>query len=75
MPGVVAKREETDRAWKVSAFELLASGCNLDRKNPRAVEDIAHLPPDQLVDDILVKERRIGEIMTAIRAVLAQSRE
>ena len=38
------------------------NGCNLDRKNPRA-KDIEHLPPEQLVDDILEKEQRIAEIM------------
>ena len=30
------KREENDHAWKVPAAELLATGCNLDRKNPGA---------------------------------------
>src|SRR5947208_11788273 len=45
------KREENECAWKVSASELLASNCNLDRKNPRAKEDITHLPPDQLAAD------------------------
>ena len=49
------KREENERAWKVSAAELLANGCNLDRKNPRAKEDITHLPPAQLAADILKK--------------------
>src|SRR5881409_190065 len=29
-------REENERAWKVPVAELLANGCNLDRKNPRA---------------------------------------
>src|SRR5688572_13327533 len=37
------KREENEHAWKVPAAELFASGCNLDRKNPRAREDITHL--------------------------------
>jgi type I restriction enzyme M protein len=50
------KREENERAWKVSAAELLANGCNLDRKNPRAKEDITHLPPEQLAASILKKE-------------------
>jgi type I restriction enzyme M protein len=66
------KREENERAWKVSAAELLANGCNLDRKNPRAKEDITHLPPEQLVADILKKELRIVEIMGNIRNLLAQ---
>jgi hypothetical protein len=66
------KREENERAWKVSAAELLANGCNLDRKNPRAKEDITHLPPEQLAADILKKEQRIAEIMGNIRNLLAK---
>src|SRR5207248_4387044 len=65
------KREENDRAWKVLASELLANNCNLDRKNPRAKEDITHLPPDQLAADILKKEQRIAEIMGTIQKLLA----
>jgi type I restriction enzyme M protein len=65
------KREESDRAWKVPAAELLASGCNLDRKNPRAKEDFEHLPPEQLADDILKKEQRIAAIVAEIKTVLA----
>ena len=64
------KREENDRAWKVRAEELLAAGCNLDRKNPRGKEDFEHLPPEQLVEDILAKERRIVEILGQIKAAL-----
>lgn len=67
------KRRENDRAWKVPAADLLASGCNLDRKNPRAKEDITHLPPDQLAASILDKEQRIAEIMGNIRKLLARS--
>ncbi len=66
------KREENDRAWKVSAEELLANNCNLDRKNPRGKVDFEHLPPEQLADDILKKEQRIAEIMTEIKTMLAQ---
>jgi len=54
-PGKADKRKDNDRSWKVSAAELLADDCNLDRKNPRAKEDITHLPPEQLADDILKK--------------------
>jgi len=61
-----------DRAWKVPAAELLANGCNLDRKNPRAKEDITHLPPDQLAGRILEKEQRIAEIMGDIQRILAK---
>jgi len=49
------KRKDMDNSWKVPAAELLANGCNLDRKNPRAKQDITHLPPAQLAADILKK--------------------
>jgi len=65
------KREENKTAWKVPATELLAHGCNLDSKNPNAVTDFEHLPPEQLADDILKKEQRILAIMANIRAQLA----
>jgi type I restriction enzyme M protein len=65
------KREETDRAWKVPASELLAAGCNLDRKNPRAKPDMDHLPPEQLVESILAKEARIAELVGEIKSLLA----
>ena len=62
--------KENDRAWKVPAAELLANGCNLDRKNPRAKEDITHLPPEQLAASILEKEQRIAEIVANIQRLL-----
>jgi len=59
-----------ERAWTVPVEELLGNNCNLDRKNPRAKEDITHLPPEQLVASILEKEQRIIEIMGRIRSSL-----
>lgn len=64
------KRKENERAWKVSAKELLENGCNLDRKNPSAKEDITHLPPQELAASILEKERRIAEIVAGIQKLL-----
>jgi type I restriction enzyme M protein len=68
------KRKPSDRAWKVPARELLANGGNLDRKNPSAKEDIAHLPPEQLAADILKKEKRIAEIVGNIQKLLAKEK-
>jgi type I restriction enzyme M protein len=70
VPGLVEEREENERAWRVPAAELLANGCNLDRKNPRAKEDITHLPPEQLAESIRQKEHRIAEIMGNIKTLL-----
>jgi type I restriction enzyme M protein len=66
------QREENERAWKVPTTELLANNCNIDRKNPRAKEDITHLPPTQLAADILNKEHRIAEILANIQKLLAK---
>ena len=66
------KRKEFERAWKVSARDVLANNCNLDLKNPNAAPDFEHLPPEQLVDDILIKELRITEIMQEIKELLGR---
>ena len=65
-------RKENAQAWKVPAAEILANGCNLDRKNPTAKQDITHLPPEQLVESILAKERQIIEIMERVQALLKE---
>ena len=67
-------REENERAWKVSAEEILANGCNLDVKNPLSKEELGHLPPEELVDNILAKETRIVEIMAEIKGSLGVER-
>lgn len=65
-------RTENELAWRVSAADILAANCNLDRKNPRAKEDITHLPPEQLADSILQKEQQIAEIISDIKALLVK---
>jgi len=65
-------REENERAWKIPAAQLLANGCNLDRKNPRGKADITHLPPAELAASIVQKEQRIAAIMGQIQELLAQ---
>ena len=74
LPGMVGQREENEHAWRVPAETMLADGCNLDLKNPRAKEDMTHLPPEELVASILEKERRIAEIMMEAQALLAGER-
>jgi len=64
-------REENESAWRVSAADLLANGCNLDLKNPRAKADIAHLSPEQLMDSLGQKEERIVTLVSEVRRLLA----
>jgi type I restriction enzyme M protein len=70
-------RKESDHAWKVSAEEILRYGqngnllsVNLDIKNPNNRRDFEHLPPEELAESILQKERRIEEIMMEIKTLL-----
>lgn len=43
---------------------------NLDVKNPNGKEDLVHLPPQELAESILVKERQIAAIMEEIKQLL-----
>jgi type I restriction enzyme M protein len=69
------RKEENEQGWKISAADITASGYNLDRKNPRAKDDITQLPPQQLADSILQKESRIAETMMNIKNMLAKDRK
>ncbi|NPV06031.1 MAG: N-6 DNA methylase [Syntrophaceae bacterium] len=66
------RRRETEHAWKVKARDVLAGGGNLDIKNPRGAEALEHLPPKQLAESIAEKNRRVGEIMEEIKAILSE---
>jgi type I restriction enzyme M protein len=66
-------RTESELAWRVPASEIITANCNLDRKNPCAKEDLAHLPPQQLADSILQKEQQIAELISGIKSLLAES--
>ncbi len=68
-------REENDHAWRVHANDILANGCNLDIKNPNNKQDIEHMPPEQIVEDIMAKEQRIMEIMREMKKILERAKE
>jgi type I restriction enzyme M protein len=72
------KREENERAWKIKADDVLKYdehggllSANLDIKNQRGLEDITHLPPEQLVESIRQKEKRIAEILESIQKLVS----
>ena len=76
------KRKENGRAWKVKASDVIrlddagnSASVNLDIKNPSAEEALEHLPPEQLVESILAKQKRIIEIMGEIKKVLAEAKK
>ena len=70
------EREENERAWKVHVNDVLKYengnlvSANLDLRNPRGKVSLDHMPPSQLAEDILEKERRIAEILAEIKSTL-----
>jgi len=66
-----SKRDENEQAWRVPAQQIADNGYNLDIKNPNSKQDLEHMPPEQLAENILQKERRITEIMEEIKGVVA----
>jgi type I restriction enzyme M protein len=71
------KRKKNERAWKVKVKDILRYdeegnliAANLDIKNPSAAGALEHLPPEELVADILQKERQIVAIIEDVKAEL-----
>ena len=72
-------RGENERAWKVSAAELVrrddegnVTGCNLDIKNPHTGEVEDQRKSTEIVESIIDRERTILSLMDEIRAELAE---
>jgi len=72
-------REENAWAWRVRAEDVLkydggaVVSVNLDIKNPHGVVGLEHLPPEQLMDDMLEKEQRIIRLLQGIKGTLKES--
>ncbi len=72
-------RKETDLAWRVKVEDVVKTGVdsrltvNLDLKNPNQKADFTHLPPEQLVEDILAKERKIIDLLGEVRSELGKT--
>jgi type I restriction enzyme M protein len=73
------QRIENERAWKVKAADIIQTNgggevvsVNLDIKNPSRKDDLVHLPPTELAESILAKEKQIAAIMDEIKSLLAK---
>jgi len=67
------KREDGERAWKLSASELISSGCNLDRRNPHSLDEATSLSPEALASGIAQKELQIAELMNRVQKLLSEA--
>jgi type I restriction enzyme M protein len=70
-------REENEHAWRVPVADVLKYdgekrllSANLDVKNPNSAETLEHMAPEELVAEIVAKEKRILELMAEIEAEL-----
>ncbi len=74
-----SNREENERAWKVSAADVIKTdekgavvSVNLDVSNPNRAADLQHRSPEELIESIMAKERRIAELMDEIRQMVGK---
>ena len=65
-------RQETERAWKVTADEVRARGFNLDVKNPHADAD-DHGDPAVLLAELDAAEAKVAAIRDKLKAILAEA--
>ena len=67
-----AGRQETERAWKVSAEDIKARGYNLDIKNPHTVAD-DHGDPEALLAALDAAEAEAARLRAELKAILAEA--
>ena len=65
-------REETDRAWKVTAEEIKTRGYNLDIKNPHTQEDDLG-DPQELLAKLSAAEAETAALRDQLKVVLAEA--
>ena len=65
-------RQETERAWKVTAAEVKARGYNLDIKNPHTQEDELG-DPQELLAKLAETEAEAAKLRDQLKAILAEA--
>ena len=63
-------REETEHAWRASTKSIVASGYNLDLRNPHVPTDLTHRPPTELVAELIEVERELLAMLEKVQAEL-----
>ena len=69
-----SSRVEEPRAWRVPVAELLASGCNLDVRNPQAAGRASIKDPSALLEELATLENQILEQLGLLRELDAETR-
>jgi len=66
------KREENERAWKVTMDEIKARNYNLDFKNPHTVEE-DHGDPAELLAKLETSEAETARLRNKLKAILEEA--
>jgi type I restriction enzyme M protein len=64
------QREEGPQAWKVSAADVIAKGCNLDLKNPNAKAGLEYADPKELIASMRGHEAEVMRLLGEIEALV-----
>jgi type I restriction enzyme M protein len=65
-------RQETERAWLVSIEDVVASGYNLDAKNPNTVLP-GHEDPDELLAKYEIAAADVRSAQESLRTILLKA--
>lgn len=72
-------RTENQYAWKVPVADAIKRddkrevvSVNLDISNPNVITELQYRSPEELIDSIMAKEKRITEIMTELRQMVGE---
>jgi len=68
-------RKQNPHAWKVKAQDIIASGYNLDRKNPHADIRAQHADPQTLIAEMRSHEEVILRLLGEIEVLAGGYRE
>ena len=73
-------RVENNLSWKIRVDDLIQydkngnlMSVNLDVKNPSRLVDLSHLPPSDIAESIVIKERQIVNLMDEIKRLISES--
>ncbi len=61
-------RVQTKQAWRVAVSTVAESDWNIDLKNPNAPEELAQLPPAELITELVNAEHEIFELLHDLEA-------
>ncbi len=68
-----AARDATDQAWCIEVADIKADDYDLDRKNPNRGDELAHRPPNDLVEEFIRTENEVLGLLREIQMELGGS--